>query len=308
MKSTLKHYTPVALLMAGLVLLGAVCTALWGIPVASDDRRQVLAVNYPLYLAARTVAGDTDTVQVTALGGNAAGCLHDYQLSPADRLAVSRADRILLVGDSAPFLQGLVTQEQAVDTAVGLDLLCGDHRHGEHDHHDHGESVNDHVWMSPWRYRAQVQTVAHALAAMDPDNAAAYLANGDAFGQEIARMGERLQQAAEGLPSRTCVVFHDSLTYLAEDLGLTVALSLNVGEDSGLSPGDLARVQELVRQEPGLMILYDKQYSVRYAGVDGLVPSRQVLSLDTVVSGDRQGNDWLDAMEYNLQQLQGARG
>ena len=308
MHSTLKHYTPVALLMAGLVLLGALCTALWGIPVASGDRPQVLAVNYPLYLAARTVAGDTDTVQVTALGGNTAGCLHDYQLSPADRLAVARADRILQVGENTPFLQGLVTDEQTVDTAVGLDLLCGHHHHEGDDHHDHGESVNDHLWMSPWRYRAQVQTVAHTLATLDPDNAATYLANGDAFGRQIVRMGESLKQAAQGLPSRTCVVFHDSLTYLAQDMGLTVALSLNVGEDSGLSPGDLARVQELVRQEPGLMLLYDNQYSVRYAGVDGLVPARQVLSLDTVVSGDRQGNDWMDAMEYNLQQLQGARG
>ncbi len=72
-----------------------------------------------------------------------------------------------------------------------------------------------------------------------------------------------------------------------------------------MSAGDLAAVQQVLTRYPDTLLLYDNQYDVRYAAVDGLVPARQVLLLDAVVAGDRQGDDWLDAMEYNLTQLMG---
>jgi len=303
MRESLKHYTPVALLLAGLVLFSAVGTMLIGSTDTTRGGQRVLAVNYPLYIAAREVVGDTDAVSVEQLAGNATGCLHDYQLSPGDRLAISRADMILTVGDT-PFLEGIADPAKVVDLAEGLEPLCADHDH-EHGH-DHHETINDHVWMSPWRYKALVHGVAEALATIDTAHAAAYLANDDRFGGEIDRLRQQLQTAAAALPSRRCVLFHDSLAYLADDLGLTVSLSLDVGEDSGVSAGDLAAVSRLAAEEPGLLLLYDDQYTVRYVGVDGLVPSSQVLRLDTVVSGDRQGNDWLDAMRYNVKVLQEA--
>ena len=102
--------TVILILSVGLTLL----TAPAG-PV--EDRPRVVATVYPLYAAARYVIGDTDGVALDRLSGTASGCLHDYQLSPADRLAVERADLLLLNGGGAEaFLGALTAGKPVVDT------------------------------------------------------------------------------------------------------------------------------------------------------------------------------------------------
>ncbi len=307
MKASIKHYAPVALLMAGLVLLGAGLTAIFGTVGLPRQGKTVVTTSYPLYLAAKTVVGDSDAITVENLTGNAAGCMHDYQLTPQDRILLDGADLVLLGVGTEGLLGEWMDALPTADTTEGLELLCNDHDHGhDQDHgHDHEDTYNEHVWMSPWRYRAQVNNVAKALSTLDPDNAATYFANGDAYGMQIAATERRLQEVAATLPTTRCIIFHDSLAYLADSLGLTVELALTVGEDSGVSAGDLRAVQQVLTRYPDTLLLYDDQYDVRYAGVDTLVPAEQVLALDTVVAGDRQGNDWLDAMAYNLKQLTG---
>jgi len=307
MKQTIRHYGPVALLLAGIVAAAVLLTVFTGQVGPAAEERVVLTTTYPLYLAARQVVGETSGVRVETLAGAAAGCLHDYQLSPADRITAERADVVLLNGAGAePFLEDVVPSGRAVDTSAGLELLCSDHGHDHGHGHDHEEhtAYNEHLWTSPRRYGAQIQTVTEALCRLNPGTAAAYRRNGEAYRQQVLDMGTRLRAAAGKLPSGRCVIFHDSLAYLADDLGLEVALALTVGEDSGVSAGDLSAVQRLVQQDPGLLLLYDDQYTVRYNGVDRLVPARQVVAMDTAVTGTGRLTDWLDAMEHNLALLE----
>ena len=87
MKTTFRHYGAVALLLACILLLSTLLSLLTGARQGEDQPR-VLVTTYPLYVAAQNIFGDTDGVEVTLLSGAGAGCLHDYQLTPADRLAL----------------------------------------------------------------------------------------------------------------------------------------------------------------------------------------------------------------------------
>ena len=301
MKHTLRHYLLVAGLLAGIAAAAILLTCLTGLVGVFAERPTVVATVYPLYVAARQVVGDTHAVQVERFAGAASGCLHDYQISPADRVLLERAELLLCNGAGAEtFLEGLPLPDVTVDTSVGIDLLHKEDTHSYEGHEHEGHTANEHLWTSPWRYRAQVNAVAEALAAMDPPNAAVYLANGDRYGEQIHRIGERLRAAADKLSSKRCVIFHDSLAYLAEDMGLEVMLALTVGEESGVSAADLSAVQQLAAQYPDLLLLYDNQYPLHYAAVDKLVPARQVLALDAAVSGTGDPQDWLTAMEKNV--------
>lgn len=304
MKSYFRHYGPVALLLAGILLISALLTVLTGPVTATGDTYRVVATTYPLYLAAKNTVGDTPGVTVQTLTGATAGCLHEYQLSPADRLMLERADLVLLNGAGAEaFLEDLDLGDRVVDTSVGIDLLCGDHRHEEDHDHDH-IIYNEHLWTSPARYAAQVQTATKALATMDSANAAAYFVNGSAYQAAIGQVRARLQAAAHRLDEKACVTFHDSLAYLADDLGLEAALSLTVGEDAGVSAGDLAAAGDLLAAHPEALLLYDSQYTVRYPAIDGLAAPGRVLALDTGTAGDGSLTDWLDAMNKNAALLE----
>lgn len=307
-----KTYGRVAWLMAGIVLLSAIITAFTGTVVLPRRGKTVVTTTYPVYVAVRNILGDTDAVAVENLTGAATGCLHDYQMSPANRITLEGASLVLLNGggaesfldDALAALPGLPT----VDTSAGVALLesCHDHEHphGDEPTDGHAHAANEHLWVSPTRYAAQVAAATKALCALDPDNAAVYTANGESYCQRVLAVGERLHTAADKLPSKTCIIFHDSLAYLADELGLTVAASLHVGEESGVSAADLAAAQRAAATDPNILLLYDSQYTARYPAIDSLVPSAQVLTVDTAVVGRGRASDWLDAMAHNAQLLE----
>ena len=89
---------------------------------------------------------------------------------------------------------------------------------------------------------------------------------------------------------------------------MDVKLTLSAEGESGLSAADLAQVEQLAKQYPDLVLLYDTQYPIRYAAIDGLVPAAQVIALETAVVGQGSPSDWLDAMERNIEKLQKLTG
>ncbi len=298
MKHTFWHYAPIAGLLAGIVAAAVLLTCLTGSVGVFAERSTVVATTYPLYVAARQVVGDTDAVRVERFAGTASGCLHEYQISPADRVLLERADLLVCNGAGGEaFLDDLALPPFVEDTSAGLELLYTEEEHG-HEGHEH--TVNEHVWTSPRRYARQVERVVKALCALEPSCAEAFTANGAAYIEEIKALDVRLQKVREKLAGRRCVLFHDSSAYLAADLGLTVESSLAVGEESGASAGELSVVQQLAQQDSTVILLYDSQYALRYAAVDKLVPAEQVLALDTAVSGAGNERDWLTAMEKNI--------
>ena len=300
MKPILRQYGPVAVLLVGILVVSTLLSLFAGGRV-DDPRPQVVVTTYPLYVAAQNVLGDTDSVQVTMLSGVGAGCLHDYQLSPADRLALERADTVLINGVGAEtFLNGLVEESRLVDTSVGLSYICADaDRHHEDLDHQHTE-YNEHIWLSPAAYLSQVWQVSQAIIQLHPELTETYTANADAYMRQVLDV----QYALPGFDKRPCVLFHDSLSYLASDVYLDVRLTLSAEGESGISAADLAQVEALAKEYPDLVLLYDTQYPIRYTAVDGLVSAEQVLALETAVVGAGKPTDWLDAMSRNLEKLQ----
>ena len=303
MKQLFRQYGSVAALLALITALAVLVTLLTGGFALGGDRdegKQVLATTYPLYVAAQQILGDDTAVTLTRLDGAASGCLHDYQLSPADRRAVQEADLILMNGAGAEsFLHGIAEEDKQVDTSAGLDLLCAAHHHdhGEEEHH-HEEEYNEHVWLSPARYMGQVRMIFQALCGLNPEKAHIYSANTADYQMKIAAIQQEMEQLAVALDGTPRVLFHDSMAYLAADLGLDVKLTLSVEGESGLSAHDLGQVEQLAAQHPDLLLLYDTQYALRYEGLAG-----NPLTLNTAVQGTGDPADWLTAMGENVENL-----
>ena len=283
-----------------------------GRAVGQADGLHIVTTVRPLYAAALQLTDGVPDVRVENLTGSSTGCLHDYQLSPANRLSLARADLVVLNGAGAEgFLDEVLPQLDAAvaDTSAGIELLSGhehDHDHEEeHDHEDdHDHAVNEHIWVSPTRYAAQVRTLTAALQAADPAHAAQYAQNAARYLAQIQTTEERMQALRQRLQGRRCVLFHDSLAYLADELSLQVAAVLPVGEDSGVSAGELAEAERIARDDPAVLLIYDDQYTTRFGSVDRQVSADRVLALDTAVKGEGRADDWLQAMERTLSRLE----
>ncbi len=297
-------------LLAVILAASFAITAFVGVrvPTKPSDEFSVVASFFPLYTAALQVVGDCEGVTVSCLTQPQTGCVHNYQLSPTERMLLSKADVLILNGAGAEaFLEQTLTAMPdlpCVDTSQGIVLqqtFC------EHDHeHDHDHTVNEHVWLSPSRYAQQVRRLCEGLCNLDPAHAAEYTRNANAYIDRIKSVQTRLEQMT--LPFTHVVLFHDSVAYPAADLGLDVIGAAPLGDNGGASAADLAEIAQRVKGK-AVLFLYDNQYPVAYESLREHASSAAVVTWDGAtkpLAGVPAKDVWLAAMEQNLQQLEGA--
>ncbi len=309
-----------------LAVLSAV-SALWATPSApKNDEKQFVTSFYPVYIAAKNVTAGVKGVAVTNLTGEQTGCVHDYQLTPENAIALDSADAVILNGAEAElFLNDALTARPnlpCIDCAAGnVELLSSNHEH----HHHHGDedehelteeefreavsdtfNVNSHVWTGPGRYAEQVHNLCEGLCLVDPDNADAYRMNAAAYIKKIDQTAAALKSAAATLPTKNVVIFHDSLAYFADELGLNVVASLSVGEDSGVPTDELKEAAEEIKEAGDVIFLYDKQYAdLSYESLAENADRCVSLTIDCATTGEDDANAWLAAMDYNTNALTG---
>ena len=299
------RYKEIALLLIGIVVLSLGLTALGGVRRDDeDDTLSVVASFYPMYTATLQVVGEVEGVSVHCLTQPTAGCLHDYQLSLAERMTLEKADLLILNGGGAEaFLDPVLPQLAAsvTDTSEGL---VAEECH-EHEHHGHEHGAGEHGWMSPSVYAEQVQAICEALCELDPKNATYYRGNAEGYRRQIDAVGQQLAEVAEQLPFDTAVLFHDSATYTAELLGLSVIGSLPIGEEQGFSVAEVKAVADAVKGR-AVLFLYDDQYVAQQEGLMAYAACSASVALNSAVlpiDGVPPEKVWLCAMEENIQAL-----
>lgn len=313
-----KIYGGTALLMAAITAVSLGVTAFTGTyRDKAHEEFSIVASFYPMYTAVLNLTEGVQDVRVSCLAQPQTGCLHDYQLSPDNMITLQQADLLVLNGAGAEsFLDQALDQLPGlptVDTSTGISLLesSSHHHHKTEEAQEEAEAetiYNEHIWMSPARYAAQVENLMEQLCAADPSRAEAYRANGEKYLETIRQRQVRLETAAVSLPFESCVIFHDSLAYLAEDLQLHVEGRVAMGEESVISAGELEEIADAIRGKRTLF-LYDNQYPVAYTYLTGYAAGSYTAVLDAAVTpaeGTADKDRWVQAMDYNLSLLEQA--
>ncbi|MFT4302634.1 MAG: zinc ABC transporter substrate-binding protein [Desulfovibrio sp.] len=328
-----RHGAAAALIAVSLAGLGLFAPQ--GVSAASNQGTlRILATTYPVYLLARNVVQNRPGAQVDLLIPAQTGCPHDYALTPKDMQKLAQADVLLLNGLGLDdFMQkalpnakpGLVVvdsstgitpvmeadgeedeHQEASDAHGGHDHAAVSHEHeeGEHDHahehghvHDHG-GVNPHAFASPVQAGIMVKNMADGLAKADPQHAATYEANAQAYGKVLANLGERLSTLGNKSSNKGIALMHDALVYMARDGGLEVVAVIQENEEAQPSAARLLKVAEVLREHKPALIASEPQYSdkaVQTLSREVGIPSAQ---LDSLASGP--ANPSLDHYEKTM--------
>ncbi len=312
----------------GVLTVLSAASAWWAAPsIPKNNEKTFVASFYPVYIAAKNVIGDVKGVNLTNLTGSQTGCVHDYQLTPENAMTLDSADVVIVNGAEAElFLNDALDARPTlprIDCSQGIELLAGGHEHHHHHHEDEDEqhelteeefleatssklNINSHLWTGPQRYIEQVTNLCEGLCLVDPDNAVAYRKNTRNYSEKILTASEALKTAVETLPTKNVVVFHDSLAYLADEMGLNVVASLSVGEDSGVPTDELVEAAEEIKEAGDVLFLYDSQYAdLSYDSLAENATQCVSLILDCATTGTDDANAWLTAMEKNIKTLTG---
>lgn len=115
--------------------------------------------------------------------------------------------------------------------------------HDDHDAHDHAEGDTDgHIWLDPENATVFAMTVAAALSAQDPENAALYAENAALFDTEMTALTAAINARLAPVRGKPFIVFHDAYQYFEAAFDFPAAGSVSLSE--GTAPG-AARVAEI---------------------------------------------------------------
>ena len=280
-----RWFMPIALAAAWLggSLVGAA-------PAAAPLR--IVTTFYPLYLATLNIVGQTPGVEVVNLTRPAAGCLHDYQLTPADLVTLQTADLLVVNGAGLEaFLDKALRQAprtRVIQASAGLPLLNG----------------NPHVWVSPTLAIRQVANIAAGLARYDPARAEQYRAQAARYTAQLQALRDRMRRALQSLPVRDIITMHEAFPYFAQEFGLRVVAVIE--REPGSAPGAraLAETIDTVKRLRVPAVFVEPQYPARAAATIARETGARIGTLDPVVSGPLAPDAYLRIMARNLAELQ----
>jgi zinc transport system substrate-binding protein len=309
----------------GLAALLAACAA----PRQEEDAAQaggglqVVTTFLPITLFTRAVAGECATV--TALIPPSIGP-HDYQASPGDGTALSRADVLVKNGlGMEGFLDKLVGASEnpdlvVIDTSAGVATLESPADDGQSHSHDHGHShshshshgpVNPHIWLDPLRAVQQVEAIRDGLVQADPSCADGYRRNAEVTIAELRQLNDALAERLKPFAGKTFVAFHDVAPYFAERYGLKAEFLVDVPELNP-SPADLRRVAERVQASQLQALLSEPQEGARSFNTLAADLGIRISVFDPLETGsEQQARDpasYFEVMRRNVDNLVGVFG
>ncbi len=150
---------------------------------------------------------------------------HNYEPSPKELTLVANADVLFtngagLEGFMTRLLENAGSQASIIALSDGLTLIDA----AEEDDHagdpDHGGS-DPHVWMDPTNVEHWVDRIEQALSEADPEQAATYQANAQAYRQALSDLDAWISQQVAQVPqaNRKIVSDHVVFGYFARRYG-----------------------------------------------------------------------------------------
>lgn len=223
------------------ILIAALLTC--ATPVLAQERLTVVTTFTVLADMAQNVAGDAaDVVSVTKPGAE----IHGYAPTPQDIVRASSADLILWNGLNLElwfeqFLANLgdipsVTISEGIEPiAISSGAYAG--------------KPNPHAWIGADAAMIYVDNIRDALSEHDPENAAIYAANAEAYKAQINATLDPLRAQIMAIPQedRWLVTCEGAFSYLARDFGMQELYLWPMNADQTGTPQQVRAVIDGVR-------------------------------------------------------------
>ncbi len=211
---------------------------------AQDDQFKVVTTFTVIADMARNVAGDAAVVEsITRPGAE----IHEYQPTPRDLVRAQDADLILWNGLNLElWFERFFANLSDVPSVVVTD---GIEPMGIGEGPYEGQP-NPHAWMSHDAALIYIDNIAAAFAEHDPDNAATYEANAEAYMAQIDAMVAPMRDALAEIPEerRWLVTSEGAFSYLARDLGLKELYLWPINADAQGTPQQIRGVIDAMRE------------------------------------------------------------
>ena len=273
---------------------------------------------------AKNVGGDR--VDITTIVGPD-GDAHVYEPTPADAVAMSKADVVLVNGlHFEGFLKRLVntsaTKAAIVELTKGVTPIKfkPEFAEADEDHdggaeadagdHDHG-SIDPHAFQSIPNAEIYVENIAEAFCAADSEGCVEYQSKAAAYTKKLQALDAEVRTAIDAIPAdkRVVITSHDAFGYFEHEYGLTFLAPQGLSTESEPSAADVARLIEQVKADKAAAIFVENITNPRL--IDQIASETGIKVGGTLYSDALSGPDgpaptYIDMMKNNIAQIRGA--
>lgn len=286
--------------------------------VNNPSKEKIIVTSfYPMYIFTKNIARDIPGVKVVNMTEPQQGCLHDYQLTPADMKMLEDAQILVINGAGMEsFMDKVIRQMpelQIVEASKGMKLLRADQGHSEHEDlldetqpaEEKPEEVNPHVWVSISGAIQEVKNIGAQLSLLDPDHAEKYEENTEEYVGRLEALKEKMHNTLKNITTKSIVTFHEAFPYFAEEFDLDVIAVIEREPGSDPGAGELAETVEKIKQAGKAVLFAEPQYSQKAADTIAAETGAKVYILDPVATGPKEADAdaYEKAMESNLTTL-----
>jgi manganese/iron transport system substrate-binding protein len=227
-----------------MLMATGVMVALMFNPAWAKDKFKVITTFTIIADMARNVAGDAAEVEsITKPGAE----IHEYQPTPGDIRRAQGARLILANGLNLElWFQKFYQHIKGVPEVV---VSAGITPTGITEGPYNGKP-NPHAWMSPKNALIYVDNIRDALSLHDPENAAVYAQNAEAYKRKIQQTLEPLRNEINKIPAdkRWLVTSEGAFSYLANDYGLKELYLWPINADQQGTPQQVRKVIDTIRR------------------------------------------------------------
>ena len=176
---------------------------------------------------ARNIAGDRVKVEsLLPVGADP----HSYQPTPQDVAKIEQSKLLIINGaEYEHFLESLLEnaggEREVIEASAGLSPRTdAESEHG----------IDPHLWLDPNNVITYVENIREGLTHFDPDGAAVYKSNADAYVAQLKDLDTWIKEQISQIPSerRLLVTNHEALGYFADRYGFTVIGAILPGVSS----------------------------------------------------------------------------
>ena len=288
-----------AVLILILALMLAACGQNAGNTGYGQDKDTLIVTSfYPMYIFASNITNDIEGVRVVNMTEPQTGCLHDYQLVPADLKTLEKADIFVINGAGLEsFLDKVISQLPdltVIEAAEGIDLL----------EDDNGEE-NPHVWVSISGAIQEVKNITEGLIAADPANEDSYRKNSEKYIEKLEALKQDMHDALKDIKNRDIVTFHEAFPYFAHEFDLNIVSVIEREPGSEPSAGELAETIRIINDSQVKVLFTEPQYSPKAAESIAAQTGARIYVLDPIASGpnDAELDSYEKTMKENLKVL-----
>jgi zinc transport system substrate-binding protein len=192
--------------------------------VKPQKRLSIVATTFPEYDWVKNIVGNDSLFEITLLEKGVD--LHSFEPTPENILQISKADLFIYVGgESDEWVEKALENPQNPNRkVVNMMQVLGEKVKAEQivegmeeeHHHEEGEEMDEHVWLSLQNASILVRHIADSLVALSPEKKEMIVANANAYREKLEALDAEFAKVI--VPGKT-ILFGDRFPfrYLVDD-------------------------------------------------------------------------------------------